>query len=329
MFDLTKKQKETIWEQYLALFSAKQADPLYWSDKHCTRVLTNLMAGRDFSWQVVGITRKALEQYSGQDFKRIPKDGITRGHIIPRKETTKKVMDLEKYLSLDKFFETWLTNDKTVLCAKGENKKVLPEHMLFENPNNLFNCKDMVVGHRHRAQEIDFLKNLRYPEIKPNSNLVVKPITVLNSSPIQQLQLEFWSRFKVYIDTEGIRLHVPKAKPRNYINVDLEYPGYILSMSINSQTRTLGVEIYISHKAAKDKFRLLLEQKASIESELGFTLDWRILNNKKDCRIILFNPDCDIRDVISWPIYFKWLAIKGDKFSNVFNPAIRDIERKH
>ena len=100
-------------------------------------------------------------------------------------------------------------------------------------------------------------------------------------------------------------------------------------MSINSRTRALGIEIYINHQKAKDKFRLLKEQKARIESELGFTLDWRILNNKKVCRIILFNPDCDIRDVISWPIYFKWLAIKGDKFSNVFNPAIRDIERKH
>jgi len=160
MFDLTKIQKETIWNQYIALFSAKQADPLYWSEKHCTRVLTNLMACRDFSWRVVGITIKALDQYEKQGFKRADKDGITRGHIISRVKTTQTVMNLDKHLSLDKFFEIWLANDKTVLCARGENKKVLPEYLPFENVDNLFNCKDMLVGHRHLDKEIAFLNNL-------------------------------------------------------------------------------------------------------------------------------------------------------------------------
>ena len=160
MFELTESQKETIWNQYRSLFSARQADPLYWSEKHCTRVLTNLMACRDFSWQVVGITYKALKQYGDQEFKRIDKDGITRGHIIPRKETAKKLMDLDEYLPLNQFFETWLANDKTVLCAKGENKAVLPSYIPFENSDNLFNCKDMLVGHRHKELETEFLKKL-------------------------------------------------------------------------------------------------------------------------------------------------------------------------
>jgi len=160
MFNLSKKQKETIWNQYLTLFDAKQKDPDYWTEKHYTRVLTNLMACRDFSWHVVGITRKALEQYSKHEFKRTEKDGITRGHIISRRDTARKIMELDKYLSLDKFFEIWLANDKTVLCAKGENKKNLPPFIQFENKENLFNCKDMLVGHRHQQQEIKFLKNI-------------------------------------------------------------------------------------------------------------------------------------------------------------------------
>ena len=160
MFDLPIKEKKTLWNQYLALFDAKQKDPEFWTEKHYTRVLTNLMACRDFSWHVVGITRKALEQYSKSEFRRTKKDGITRGHIIPRRETARKVMELDEHLSLDKFFEIWLANDKTVLCAKGENKKVLPPFIAFENNKNLFNCKDMLVGHRHQEQEINFLRNL-------------------------------------------------------------------------------------------------------------------------------------------------------------------------
>jgi len=160
MFNLSRKEKETIWNQYVALFSAKQAVPDYWTSKHCTRVLTNLMAGRDFSWQVVGITEKALKQYRSQNFKRVSKDGITRGHIIPRAETANLVMNLSQYLSLEKFFEIWLKNDKTVLCARGENKKVLPEYIAFQNDENLFNCKDMIVGHKHKQEEIEFLKKL-------------------------------------------------------------------------------------------------------------------------------------------------------------------------
>lgn len=160
MFNLSEKQKELIWKQYVALFMAKQADPEYWSPRHCNRVLTHLMAGRDFSWQVIGITKKALEQYKTQNFKRTNKDGITRGHINPRAVTANLVMNPPTHLSLEKFFEIWLENDKTVLCAKGENKTVLPEYIKFENTENLFNCKDMVVGHRHKEQEIEFLKKL-------------------------------------------------------------------------------------------------------------------------------------------------------------------------
>ena len=160
MFNLSEKQKESIWKQYVALFIAKQADPEYWSPKHCNRVLTHLMACREFSWQVIGITEKALKQYKLQNFKRASRDGITRGHIKPRAETANLVMNLSKYLSLEEFFEVWLANDKTVLCAKGENKTVLPEYIGFQNTGNLFNCKDMIVGHRHKEQEVEFLKKL-------------------------------------------------------------------------------------------------------------------------------------------------------------------------
>jgi len=167
MFNLSEKEKETIWNQYVALFLAKQAAPDYWTAKHCTRVLTNLMAGRDFSWQVVGITKKALKQYESQNFKRANKDGITRGHITPRVETASLVMNLSQHLSLAEFFEIWLKNDKTVLCAKGENKKVLPEYIAFQNNENLFNCKDMIVGHRHKQQEIEFLRKLYHIHFGP------------------------------------------------------------------------------------------------------------------------------------------------------------------
>ena len=160
MFNLSEPRKETIWQQYVALFLAKEAAPEYWSTKHCNRMLTNLMGCRDFSWHVVGITQKALIQYKGQDFKRMGRDGITRGHIVPRAETAEKVMNLDHYLSKEEFFNTWLTNDKTVLCARGENKKVLPEFIEFENSENLFNCENMIVGHRHKKQEIEFLRNL-------------------------------------------------------------------------------------------------------------------------------------------------------------------------
>jgi hypothetical protein len=160
MFDISEKQKETFWKQYVALFEAKKTDPDYWSDKHCNRVLTHLMGCRDFSWQVVGITKQALAQYAQQDFKRVGKDGITRGHIVPRAETAREVMNLEKYLSINDFFETWLKNDKTVFCARGENKKKLPEYISFENKSNLFNCKDRIVGHSHSDQEIAHLRIL-------------------------------------------------------------------------------------------------------------------------------------------------------------------------
>lgn len=160
MIKLTTLQKQTIWNQYSALFDAKQQDQQYWSLRHCTRVLTALMACRDFSWRVVGITEKALIQYSNQNFRRLEKDGITRGHITPRLQTAEKVLSGKEPLSLDDFFEQWLRSDETVLCARGENRRELPTFIPFSNKENLFNCQDMTVGFRHGEKEIEFLENL-------------------------------------------------------------------------------------------------------------------------------------------------------------------------
>jgi hypothetical protein len=59
------------------------------------------------------------------------------------------------------FIRTWLNNDQTVICARGENKQTLPKYIPIENDDGtLFSCAGKLAGWHHGKKEIEFLKNL-------------------------------------------------------------------------------------------------------------------------------------------------------------------------
>ena len=83
------------------------------------------MAAKAFSWRVIGITPAALDEFAAAGFYPQSRQGITRAHLRPRFDAVRKLLLPDKPLSERKFFETWLANDRTILCAKGESKRAI------------------------------------------------------------------------------------------------------------------------------------------------------------------------------------------------------------
>ncbi len=146
---------------YTALHKAHYAAPEVFTDHECNRILTAVMAAKEFSWHVIGITENALIKFSELDYRYQSKQGLTRAHIKPRIQTVRRLLEQNEPMRPEQFMEFWFENDKTILCAQGENKNNIPPFCRIENHNGaLFSCKGKLAGWHHRKTERDFLSSL-------------------------------------------------------------------------------------------------------------------------------------------------------------------------
>lgn len=152
---------ETYHGMYIKLHEAHKIAPHIWTKQECTRILTAIMAAKSFSWRVIGITPIALEQFSEKAYRKFKNSGMTRAHLEPRINTVSALLDPEMPFSKNEFLEKWISKDRTVICAKGQNREIVPEYIAFDNNDGaLFSCARVLAGWRHRKPEQDFLRNL-------------------------------------------------------------------------------------------------------------------------------------------------------------------------
>jgi hypothetical protein len=144
---------------YSAVHAAHAAAPHIWTDHHCTRLLTSIMSSKPFSWRVVGITKEALKTLHQLNYRYKSREGLTRAHLRPRIETVQELLKRDEPMSEREFIEYWLTHDRTVICAKGENKPTIAHFIPIDNPDgSLFSSNS--VAWKHRQPECDLLKTL-------------------------------------------------------------------------------------------------------------------------------------------------------------------------
>lgn len=145
------------YDLYVSLHRSCRANPQIFTTGRCTQILTAMMGGRSWSWRVVGITPAALKLFHKLCYKYKPGEGITRAHIVSRSETTKILIYSPEPLEKGEFTRLWIENDRTVLCAKGENKAIMPDFLEFDDrANELFPSKH--IAWRHGKEEQEFLK---------------------------------------------------------------------------------------------------------------------------------------------------------------------------
>jgi hypothetical protein len=153
----------TYHGMYVKLFEAHKTAPNIWTLQECTRIMTAIMAAKSFSWRVVGITPLALELFADNNYGKFKNSGITRAHLVPRIKTVEALLSENAPYPQDEFLSRWILNDKTVICAKGENRIIVPRYISFQNDDGqLFSCANVLAGWRHTEKEREFLKNLHH-----------------------------------------------------------------------------------------------------------------------------------------------------------------------
>lgn len=139
-------------------------------------------------------------------------------------------------------------------------------------------------------------------------------------------QLRFWTGLAEYLTANNSGLRSQKPFPQHWTHFGIGRSGFLSSAILNTSDNILAAEVYINHDDAKAYFAELIAQKAEIEAELGFALDWRELPDRKGCRIVVEKPVSDPLNETAWPSYYDWLQSTLEAIQRVFRPRIRRID---
>ena len=161
---------------------------------------------------------------------------------------------------------------------------------------------------------------------KPNdwAKAIKKSTNKSALSDMKLLQLDFWNKFKEYIENTSFNFKLRKANPQHWYTIRIWISNAQIDLTINSQSNQIACEIYISN--SKELFYSLEKEKENIENNLNMKLEWMPLENKKASRIKI-SFDADINNFEKWDNYFELLWNTAFKFQKTFLNEINKIRK--
>ena len=134
----------------------------------------------------------------------------------------------------------------------------------------------------------------------------------------QQFRLDYWTAFNdyAYANAQFARTFGKrKATNDHWKDLSIGSSVYHISLKALKTENRIVVELYIQDD--KSLFHQLFASKNAIERELGVTLDWRELPEKKASRIMLAHQ-ANFDDHSAWNAQFDWMMEMSLKFKKVF-----------
>jgi len=172
--------------------------------------------------------------------------------------------------------------------------------------------------------------------IAPKFEVVVKPNDWVKASrddvrkarddsPTKQLQQRFWVELKKHLDKNAPDIRHQAARFQHWLVISIGRSGFKISVTANTRDERIGVELYISGDQANDYFDGLIENKESIEKDLGFPLEWQELPDKKACRIVCYKNDSSIEQEENWDTHLEWIKNCVVDMDRVFRPIVKRL----
>ena len=176
--------------------------------------------------------------------------------------------------------------------------------------------------------------------LAPRFNVVVKPNdwskTARESASgprkglteAQQLPFDYWSSFGEHLREHASKFSSPKPLPQGWASWGVGRTGFSLGASIYIRTSEGGgggVYIWITGAEASEYLRLLERERETIESELGFALEWDAKRGKRSA-VVSVRGGPDARDRRNWPELHEWMRVRMEAFDRAFRGRIRSLE---
>ncbi len=149
-------------------------------------------------------------------------------------------------------------------------------------------------------------------------------------TPAKELQVEFWSRFREYVEAHGATFKPTKPLPQHWMNIAIGRVGFKLtaiaslydSMAESFDQHEIRAQLELNDHNAKSYYSQLYALKDTVEEKLGEPLTWYNPQDKMACRIFL-RTTADLQNRTLWPNYHEWLKVKLDALRHVFAPIVK------
>lgn len=197
----------------------------------------------------------------------------------------------------------------------------------------------------HR-QAIDWLNNITSKDIDffgieiellqigdspyaPNLKIVSKPNewtrTIRNEKGAltkgDTLKLDYWTAFNDYLSNKDKSINVRKAQAAHWYDVSIGKSGVHISLTLRTNMKDIGCEIYMHTDDAKALFQYLLRDKGIIEGVTG-PLEWHELPEREASRIVS-RKTLDPTKKENWDSCFQWYIDSVSKFKAEIVPRIK------
>ena len=134
------------------------------------------------------------------------------------------------------------------------------------------------------------------------------------------LHRQFWTKLSSYVKENDIDIRLGNPPRWNWMGDRVGTQGPWLNAVRLQKPISLRVELHFKVERFRSAYLAALEQqRAEIESELGFQLIW------DDPRISVTTPK-DPRDQDDWPAQIEWFAGMLQKFDRTFRHRIESID---
>jgi hypothetical protein len=173
----------------------------------------------------------------------------------------------------------------------------------------------------------------------PKFNIISKPndwsksvseaariIEETDPSETRLMQRDYWAALnKVLDDAKGPITGHKKPQLQSWMSFGSGRSGVNIGAVMNTQKEWIRAEVYLSGAKAKGYFHQLQDQKAEIEQELAYSLEWDERPGKLDSRISVYQRGTDPTDQKDWQKQHIWLAQHVNELHRVFSPKVREL----
>lgn len=142
---------------------------------------------------------------------------------------------------------------------------------------------------------------------------------------IQIKQQEYWTQFKEFVIKNGSPFKLQKPSAQQWINIAMGRSYFHLSLTVNSVSNRICINLEIGGDNAKNNFEALRElceeeSKVKISNEI----EWLRMDDRK-VSMVKLSKSYDFLDMSSREEQFMWFSDNVQKYIKFFKPKIKSI----
>lgn len=145
----------------------------------------------------------------------------------------------------------------------------------------------------------------------------------------QEQNLEFWSGLCQQLERRGSIVKPSDPSAESDMSFAIGRAGFRIYTCIDKEANCLSVGLLLSGEDARPHLYLLEEERESIETEIGISLEWNDPRNEKNtdknCYAYCVLAEANFTDRDRWTDYQQWLYLYLEQFHEVFADRIKHL----